>query len=199
MGGGAHAFSRSSGHGRLLCDARRRHPRQGRGPREGLRPAGGAILGPHPDVADHPGQSRPAARARQDRTADDALCRQHDGRAQGCVPERRHHRLLLRHSPSPCSRYSSASAISGWCTSPDFPVWRFGRACSFSIIAAEFFTPFRRYAEQYHVKAEGQAAAKELDWYFDESGAATTDAGNGARSRLLSPAPSTLRIFLRPV
>ena len=41
------------------------------------------------------------------------------------------------------------------------------------IIAAEFFTPFRRYAEQYHVKAEGQAAAKELDWYFDETGAAT--------------------------
>jgi ATP-binding cassette subfamily C protein len=38
------------------------------------------------------------------------------------------------------------------------------------IIAAEFFTPFRRYAEQYHVKAEGQAAAKELDWYFAESG-----------------------------
>jgi ABC-type transport system involved in cytochrome bd biosynthesis fused ATPase/permease subunit len=38
------------------------------------------------------------------------------------------------------------------------------------IIAAEFFAPFRRYAEQYHVKAEGQAAAKELDWYFDESG-----------------------------
>ena len=37
------------------------------------------------------------------------------------------------------------------------------------IIAAEFFTPFRRYAEQYHVKAEGQAAARELDWYFDEA------------------------------
>jgi len=46
------------------------------------------------------------------------------------------------------------------------------------IIAAEFFTPFRRYAEQYHVKAEGQAAARELDWYFDEAGEATTDAGN---------------------
>jgi ATP-binding cassette subfamily C protein len=46
------------------------------------------------------------------------------------------------------------------------------------IIAAEFFTPFRRYAEQYHVKAEGQAAAKELNWYFDESGEAMTDAGN---------------------
>jgi ABC-type transport system involved in cytochrome bd biosynthesis fused ATPase/permease subunit len=44
------------------------------------------------------------------------------------------------------------------------------------IIAAEFFTPFRRYAEQYHVKAEGQAAAKELDWYLDESGEAMTDA-----------------------
>lgn len=39
------------------------------------------------------------------------------------------------------------------------------------IIAAEFFTPFRRYAEQYHVKAEGQAAAKELDWYFAGSDA----------------------------
>ena len=50
------------------------------------------------------------------------------------------------------------------------------------IIAAEFFTPFRRYAEQYHVKAEGQAAAKELDWYLDESGAAMTDAGNGETS-----------------
>jgi ATP-binding cassette subfamily C protein len=46
------------------------------------------------------------------------------------------------------------------------------------VIAAEFFTPFRRYAEQYHVKAEGQAAAKELDWYLDESGEAMTDAGN---------------------
>lgn len=44
------------------------------------------------------------------------------------------------------------------------------------IIAAEFFTPFRRYAEQYHVKAEGQAAARELDWYFDE--AAEPTAGN---------------------
>jgi len=39
------------------------------------------------------------------------------------------------------------------------------------IIAAEFFAPFRRYAEQYHVKAEGEAAAGELDWYFAESDA----------------------------
>jgi ATP-binding cassette subfamily C protein len=45
------------------------------------------------------------------------------------------------------------------------------------IIAAEFFTPFRRYAEQYHVKAEGQAAAKELDGYFDQSDAASSDVG----------------------
>ncbi len=34
------------------------------------------------------------------------------------------------------------------------------------VIAADFFTPFRRYAEQYHVKSEGEAAAKELDWNF---------------------------------
>jgi ABC-type transport system involved in cytochrome bd biosynthesis fused ATPase/permease subunit len=46
------------------------------------------------------------------------------------------------------------------------------------IIAAEFFAPFRRYAEQYHVKAEGQAAAKELDWYLDASDAAKSDPGN---------------------
>jgi ATP-binding cassette subfamily C protein len=46
------------------------------------------------------------------------------------------------------------------------------------VIAAEFFTPFRRYAEQYHVKAEGQAAAKELNWYFAEAGEAMTDGDN---------------------
>ena len=41
------------------------------------------------------------------------------------------------------------------------------------MIAADFFTPFRRFAEQYHIKAEGEAAAKELDWYFGESIAAS--------------------------
>jgi ABC-type transport system involved in cytochrome bd biosynthesis fused ATPase/permease subunit len=46
------------------------------------------------------------------------------------------------------------------------------------MIAAEFFVPFRRYAEQYHVKAEGEAAAKELDWYFDYSDATSSDPGN---------------------
>jgi ATP-binding cassette subfamily C protein len=39
------------------------------------------------------------------------------------------------------------------------------------VVAADFFAPFRRYAEQYHIKAEGEAAAKELDWYFGEAGA----------------------------
>jgi ATP-binding cassette subfamily C protein len=38
------------------------------------------------------------------------------------------------------------------------------------VIAADFFAPFRRYAEQYHIKAEGEAAAKELDWYFGDAG-----------------------------
>ena len=47
------------------------------------------------------------------------------------------------------------------------------------IISAEFFAPFRRYAELYHVKAEGQAAAKELDWFFDQLDAASSCDGNG--------------------
>jgi ABC-type transport system involved in cytochrome bd biosynthesis fused ATPase/permease subunit len=46
------------------------------------------------------------------------------------------------------------------------------------MIAAEFFVPFRRYAEQYHIQAEGEAAAKELDWYFDDSDATASDPGN---------------------
>jgi ATP-binding cassette subfamily C protein len=50
------------------------------------------------------------------------------------------------------------------------------------MIAAEFFTPFRRYAEQYHVKAEGEAAAAELDWYFDEADAASSR-GDQAQAR----------------
>ena len=71
---------------------------QSRGAREGLRPAGGAVLRSDPDLADHPGQSRLAGRTRQDRTADDPLCRQHDGCSQSCVPQRRHHRFFLRTS-----------------------------------------------------------------------------------------------------
>ncbi len=41
------------------------------------------------------------------------------------------------------------------------------------IIAADFFVPFRRYAEQYHAKAEGEAAANELQWYFDDTDSAS--------------------------
>jgi len=44
------------------------------------------------------------------------------------------------------------------------------------IVAADFFTPFRRYAEQYHVKAEGEAAAKKLDWYFESAATKTMPA-----------------------
>ncbi|TAN18181.1 MAG: ATP-binding cassette domain-containing protein, partial [Rhizobiaceae bacterium] len=40
------------------------------------------------------------------------------------------------------------------------------------MLAPEFFAPFRRYAEQYHQKAEGDAAAKALDWYFEQGEAA---------------------------
>jgi ABC-type transport system involved in cytochrome bd biosynthesis fused ATPase/permease subunit len=47
------------------------------------------------------------------------------------------------------------------------------------IISAEFFAPFRRYAELYHVKAEGQAAAMELDWFFDRPDASFRCDGNG--------------------
>ena len=34
------------------------------------------------------------------------------------------------------------------------------------MLAPEFFSPFRRYAEQYHAKAEGDAAATALDEFF---------------------------------
>lgn len=54
---------------------------------------------------------------------------------------------------------------------PGFSGLALWRSLFILIIAAEFFTPFRRYAEQYHVKAEGEAAAKELDWFFATSGA----------------------------
>jgi ATP-binding cassette subfamily C protein len=42
------------------------------------------------------------------------------------------------------------------------------------VVAADFFAPFRRYAEQYHCKAEGEATAKELEWYFFTSNTAST-------------------------
>jgi ABC-type transport system involved in cytochrome bd biosynthesis fused ATPase/permease subunit len=36
------------------------------------------------------------------------------------------------------------------------------------VVAADFFTPFRRYSDQYHLKAEGEAAAQELEWFFQD-------------------------------
>ncbi|APX87951.1 ABC transporter [Methylorubrum extorquens] len=36
------------------------------------------------------------------------------------------------------------------------------------LLAPEYFLPFRRYAELYHVKAEGEAAAEALAWVFSE-------------------------------
>jgi ATP-binding cassette subfamily C protein len=48
----------------------------------------------------------------------------------------------------------------------DLSLWQ---TLSILILSAEFFAPFRRYAEQYHVKAEGQAAAKEMDWLFQKA------------------------------
>ena len=42
------------------------------------------------------------------------------------------------------------------------------------VAASEYFAPMRRYAEQYHAKAEGEAAAVELDWFFAAAPASTT-------------------------
>jgi ATP-binding cassette, subfamily C, bacterial CydD len=54
---------------------------------------------------------------------------------------------------------------------PGFYGLRLWQSLFILIVAADFFTPFRRYAEQYHLKAAGEAAAKELDWYFAEASA----------------------------
>ncbi|HVV93909.1 MAG TPA: ATP-binding cassette domain-containing protein [Hyphomicrobiales bacterium] len=43
------------------------------------------------------------------------------------------------------------------------------------VAAADFFTPFRRYAEQYHAKAEGEAAATALDRLLAEEAGADPD------------------------
>lgn len=52
---------------------------------------------------------------------------------------------------------------------PGFTELKLWQSLLILIVAAEFFTPFRRYAEQYHAKAEGEAAANELDWFFSKS------------------------------
>lgn len=65
----------------------------------------------------------------------------------------------------------------GLVTAPGFSGLDLWQSLLVLVIAADFFTPFRRYAEQYHLKAEGEAAAKDLDWYFD---------GNEVRGRICS-------------
>lgn len=37
------------------------------------------------------------------------------------------------------------------------------------LLAPEYFAPFRRYAETYHAKAEGEAAARAMAWVYDEN------------------------------
>uniref|UniRef100_UPI002F35917F ABC transporter transmembrane domain-containing protein n=1 Tax=Methylobacterium radiotolerans TaxID=31998 RepID=UPI002F35917F len=44
------------------------------------------------------------------------------------------------------------------------------------LLAPEFFAPFRRYAELYHAKAEGEAAADALAWAFAQETTAGTSA-----------------------
>jgi ATP-binding cassette subfamily C protein len=51
------------------------------------------------------------------------------------------------------------------------------------MLAPEFFAPFRRYAEQYHQKAEGDAAAKALDWYFEQGEAASQSTEDAAATQ----------------
>lgn len=59
------------------------------------------------------------------------------------------------------------------------------------LLAPEYFLPFRRYAELYHAKAEGEAAAEALAWAFAEDAARETPergavpAAPGARGLVL--------------
>ncbi|MFD6319525.1 ATP-binding cassette domain-containing protein [Methylorubrum thiocyanatum] len=45
------------------------------------------------------------------------------------------------------------------------------------LLAPEYFLPFRRYAELYHAKAEGEAAAEALAWVFSEDAEARPERG----------------------
>ena len=49
---------------------------------------------------------------------------------------------------------------------PGFSDLRLWQSLFVLMIAPDYFAPFRRYAEQYHAKAEGMAAAAALDWLF---------------------------------
>jgi ATP-binding cassette subfamily C protein len=72
----------------------------------------------------------------------------------------------------------------------DLALWQ---SLTILLLAPEYFAPLRRYAEQYHLKAEGKAAAEALDWILEipEDGErkAAGDAGSahhpGARKLVL--------------
>ncbi|MBU0582465.1 MAG: ATP-binding cassette domain-containing protein [Alphaproteobacteria bacterium] len=52
-------------------------------------------------------------------------------------------------------------------TLPGFHDLQLWQSLFILMIAPEFFAPFRRYAEQYHAKAEGEAAAAAVDEFLD--------------------------------
>lgn len=54
---------------------------------------------------------------------------------------------------------------------PGFSGMQLWQSLFILMLAPEFFAPFRRYAEQYHAKAEGNAAAVELDGFLAEPAA----------------------------
>ncbi|MBA9071152.1 ATP-binding cassette subfamily C protein [Methylobacterium sp. RAS18] len=63
------------------------------------------------------------------------------------------------------------------------------------LLAPEYFLPFRRYAELYHAKAEGEAAAEALAWVFSEEAETRPERGvvsvaPGARGLVLPHAGS---------
>ncbi|HEV2543796.1 MAG TPA: ATP-binding cassette domain-containing protein [Methylobacterium sp.] len=62
------------------------------------------------------------------------------------------------------------------------------------LLAPEYFLPFRRYAELYHAKAEGEAAAEALAWVFSEEAEPRPERGvvpaAGARGLVLPHAGS---------
>lgn len=71
----------------------------------------------------------------------------------------------------------------GLLTVPGFTGLALWQSLFILIAAADYFAPFRRYAEEYHAKAEGEAAAVELDWYFGR-----TEAHEGKAALAKSPA-----------
>jgi len=61
---------------------------------------------------------------------------------------------------------------------PGFSGLQLSQSLFILMMAPDYFAPFRRYAEQYHAKAEGMAAADALDWLF------VRDRGDSAQPHL---------------